>query len=290
MEYDLTSPETIKRLLARHGTDFSKSLGQNFIIDGTVCPRMAEFCGADKNCGVIEIGTGVGVLTRELSRVAGKVVAIELDTSLLPVLSETLDGCGNVFVVNADFLETDLAELTEREFPGMDVYVCANLPYYITSPIISKLTENCGRIKAATLMVQKEAADRICADVGSRDSGVLTVSVNYRARAEKLFDVYRTSFLPSPKVDSSVIKLTMRGEPAVKVDNEKFFFRTVSAAFSQRRKTLVNSLSSVMKIDKSELNAVLEKMSLPLTVRPEALSMEQLAVLSDMLGPIAAAK
>ena len=282
MEYNLTSPETIKRLLARHGTDFSKSLGQNFIIDDSICPTMADCCGADKQSGVIEIGTGVGVLTRELARVAKKVVAVELDTSLFPVLSETLDGLDNVFVRNEDFLETDLERLIAEEFPGMNVFVCANLPYYITSPIITKLI-GCNKIKSATLMVQKEAADRICAEVGSRNSGVLTVSVSYRAKAQKIFDVRKTSFMPSPKVDSSVIKLDILEKPCVEVMDEDFFFKVVSAAFSQRRKTAVNSLSSGLGIDKNTVSAVLSAMSLSPTIRPECLTLQQLVDLSEAL-------
>ena len=279
---NLTSPDTIKRLLSRHGTDFSKALGQNFIIDDTVCPRMAANCGVNKTSGVIEIGTGVGVLTRELSAVAGKVVAIELDTSLLPILAETLVDCHNVFVRNQDFLETDLQKLIDEEFPDMDVFVCANLPYYITSPIIMKLLEARARIKSATLMVQQEAADRICASVGSRESGVLTVAVNFYAEAERLFQVNRTSFMPSPKVDSSVIKLTFK-ENTVKVADEKQFFRVVKAAFSQRRKTAANSLSSGLSMPKEEITAVLEQCGLSPTIRPEVLTMDELVEISDIL-------
>ena len=215
---------TIKDILSRHGFTFSKSLGQNFLINPSVCPRMAEFSGADKGVGVIEIGPGIGVLTNELCKLADKVVAIELDKRLLPVLEETLGVYDNLKVVNADVLETDLHKLIEEEFSGMEVVVCANLPYYITSPVIMKLLEDKLPISAITVMVQKEAAQRICAEVGSRQSGAVTVSVNYYAKPEMLFSVSAGSFMPAPKVDSAVIRLNVLDEPPVKVNDEKKFF------------------------------------------------------------------
>jgi|LSQX01.2.fsa_nt_gb 16S rRNA (adenine1518-N6/adenine1519-N6)-dimethyltransferase len=279
---NLTNPNEIRRLMKSHGVEFSKSLGQNFIIDESICPSMAKL--ADCESGVIEIGTGVGVLTRELSKISKKVVAIELDSSLLPILAKTLDGCDNVFVHNIDFLDCDLEKLINEEFGGEKVSVCANLPYYITSPIIMKILENRQLIKSATLMVQREVADRLTAEIGSRDSGALTVAVNFYATAEKLFDVDKTAFMPVPKVNSAVIKLNMLDSPAVDVADEKYFFKVVKAAFSQRRKTAVNSLSSGLAKDKIIIENALKKLNLPLTIRPEALSLAQLAALSGILS------
>ena len=245
---DLSNINTIKEILSAHGFTFSKSLGQNFLINPTVCPKIAEMggagsCGADENTGVIEIGAGIGVLTAELAKRAKKVVSLELDTRLIPVLAGTLEDFDNVEVLNADVLKTDLHELIASRFAGMRVVVCANLPYYITSPVIMYLLESRIPIDAVTVMVQKEAAARLCAPVGSRDAGAVTVAVNYYADAKKLFDVSAGSFMPAPKVDSSVIRLDIRPDPPVEISDEKFFFRVVKAAFGQRRKTASNSLS-----------------------------------------------
>ena len=274
---------TIKDILSRHGFTFSKSLGQNFLINPSVCPRMAELSGADKGVGVIEIGPGIGVLTNELCKLADKVVAIELDKRLLPVLEETLGEYDNLKVVNADVLETDLHKLIEEEFSGMEVVVCANLPYYITSPVIMKLLEDKLPISAITVMVQKEAAQRICAEVGSRQSGAVTVSVNYYAKPEMLFSVSAGSFMPAPKVDSAVIRLNVLDEPPVKVNDEKKFFSVVKASFSQRRKVISNSLSSGLSLDKSKTAEVLEKSGVPLNARAEKLSLQNFADIANNL-------
>lgn len=274
---------TIKDILSRHGFTFSKSLGQNFLINPSVCPRMAELSGADKGVGVIEIGPGIGVLTNELCRLADKVVAIELDKRLLPVLEETLGEYDNLKVVNADVLETDLHKLIEEEFSGMEVVVCANLPYYITSPVIMKLLEDKLPISAITVMVQKEAAQRICAEVGSRQSGAVTVSVNYYAKPEMLFSVSAGSFMPAPKVDSAVIRLNVLNEPPVKVNDEKKFFSVVKASFSQRRKVISNSLSSGLSLDKSKTAEILEKSGVPLNARAEKLSLQNFADIANNL-------
>ena len=192
--YDLTDINTIKQLLGKNDFHFSKGLGQNFIIDPGICPEMAAMCGADRDSLVIEIGPGIGVLTKELSAVAGKVVSIELDTRLLPVLDKTLADCDNVKIINADVMKTDLNKLIEDERGELRrVFVCANLPYYITSPVIMMLLEGKYPVEAITVMVQKEAADRLCAPVGSRDAGAVTVAVNYYSRAEKLFDVSKNT-------------------------------------------------------------------------------------------------
>ena len=274
---------TIKDILSRHGFTFSKSLGQNFLINPSVCPRMAEFSGAGKGVGVIEIGPGIGVLTNELCKLADKVVAIELDKRLLPVLEETLGEYDNLKVVNADVLETDLHKLIEEEFSSMEVVVCSNLPYYITSPVIMKLLEDKLPISAITVMVQKEAAQRICAEVGSRQSGAVTVSVNYYAKPEMLFSVSAGSFMPAPKVDSAVIRLNVLDEPPVKVNDEKKFFSVVKASFSQRRKVISNSLSSGLSLDKSKTAEVLEKSGVPLNARAEKLSLQNFADIANNL-------
>ena len=246
---------TIKDILSRHGFTFSKALGQNFLINPSVCPRMASCSGAGKGVGVIEVGPGIGVLTNELCQLADKVVAVELDKRLLPVLDETLAEYDNVKVVNADVLELDLNQLIKDEFDGLEVVVCANLPYYITSPVIMKLLEDRLPISAITVMVQKEAAQRICAEVGSRMSGAVTVSVNYYAKPQMLFGVSAGSFMPAPKVDSAVIRLDILKEPPVQAD-EGLFFAVVRAAFSQRRKVISNSLSAGLGKSKEEILAV----------------------------------
>lgn len=279
----LTDIGAIKNLLAKHGFSFSKSLGQNFIINPSVCPRIAEEGIDGGNFGVLEIGAGIGVLTAELAKRAEKVVCVELDTALFPILDETLAEYDNVKIINGDILKVDLKKLLEDEFGDMPVCVCANLPYYITSPVIMLLLESRLPFKAVTVMVQKEAAERLCAPVGSRKSGAVTVAVNYYARAKKLFDVSRGSFMPSPNVDSAVIRLDVLEKPGAGVRDEAFFFRTVKAAFAQRRKTAVNSISSGMNIDKQTVLAALEDCGLPAAARPEALTLSQLAELSDRL-------
>lgn len=271
---------TIKEILGRHGFTFSKSLGQNFLINPSVCPRMAELSGAAQGVGVIEIGPGIGVLTNELCALADKVVAVELDKRLLPVLEETLAEYDNIKVINADVLELDLQKLIEEEFAGMAVVVCANLPYYITSPVIMKLLEDKLPISAVTVMVQKEAARRICAPVGSRESGAVTVSVNYYAKPELLFDVSAGSFMPAPKVDSAVMRLDILDEPPVKTD-EKKFFAVVKAAFSQRRKVISNSLSSGLGIGKAEVLTILEAAGVPANARAETLSLQAFADIAN---------
>lgn len=275
---------TIKEILYRHGFTFSKSLGQNFLINPSVCPRMAEYSGADSGVGVIEIGPGIGVLTNELCKLADKVVAIELDKRLLPVLEETLGEYDNLKVVNADVLELDLHKLIKEEFDGMEVVVCANLPYYITSPVIMKLLEERLPIKAVTVMVQKEAAQRICAEVGSRQSGAVTVAVNFYAKPEMLFGVSAGSFMPAPKVDSAVIRLNVLSDSPVIIDNEEKFFAVVKAAFSQRRKILANSLCSGLSLDKAKVFEILRECGIPENIRAEKLSLQNFADIANCLG------
>ena len=276
---------TIKQILSKHGFHFSKSLGQNFLINPSVCPRMAEEGGAEEGCGVLEVGPGIGVLTYELAQRADKVVSVELDRRLLPVLQETLAEFDNVTVVNDDILKVDLKKLLADEFAGMPVAVCANLPYYITSPVIMKLLEERLPITSLTVMVQKEAADRLCAEPGMRQAGAVSVAVRYYAEPELLFKVSRGSFLPAPNVDSAVIRLNVRQSPAVAVIDEAFFFRAVKAAFGQRRKTVSNSLCAGLSLPKDMVIRALTQAGIPPTARAEQLTMEQFAALSDALCP-----
>lgn len=280
---NLSDISVIRSVLERHGFNFSKALGQNFLINPSVCPRMAEYSLADKNTGVIEIGAGIGVLTAELAKIAKKVVCVELDTRLLPILDETLADFDNIEIVNADVMKTDLKALIEEKFQGMDVVVCANLPYYITSPVITMLLESRLPIKAVTVMIQKEAADRLCTPVGSRDSGAITVCTNYYAEVKQLFNVSRGSFMPAPNVDSTVIRLDIREYPAVEVSDEKKFFKMVKAAFAQRRKTALNSISSGMGLSKTQVADALRDSGLEENVRAEKLTMEELATLCENL-------
>lgn len=280
---NLSDISVIKSVLSRHGFTFSKALGQNFIINPGVCPRIAEEGGAGEGVGVLEVGAGIGVLTAELAKRASKVVCVELDTRLLPVLDETLGEFDNVKIINGDILKVDLHRILEDEFGNMPVVVCANLPYYITSPVIMRLLESRLKIDSVTVMVQKEAAVRLCADVGSKDSGAVTVAVNYYAEAQKLFDVSRGSFMPSPNVDSAVIRLDILKNPPIEVSDEKFFFSMVKAAFSQRRKTASNGISAGMGISKPTVIEAIEAADLSPTVRAEALTMEQLGRLCEEL-------
>lgn len=280
---NLSDISVIKSVLSRHGFTFSKALGQNFIINPGVCPRIAEEGGAGEGVGVLEIGAGIGVLTAELAKRASKVVCVELDTRLLPVLDETLGEFDNVKIINGDILKVDLHRILEDEFGNMPVVVCANLPYYITSPVIMRLLESRLKIDSVTVMVQKEAAVRLCADVGSRNSGAVTVAVNYYAEAQNLFDVSRGSFMPSPNVDSAVIRLDILKNPPIEVSDEKFFFSMVKAAFSQRRKTASNGISAGMGISKPTVIEAIEAADLSPIVRAEALTMEQLGRLCEEL-------
>lgn len=281
---NLCSYNEISSLLKRHGFTFSKALGQNFIINERICPAMAKSLNANENTGVLEIGPGIGVLTKELCSVAGKVVSVELDNRLFPILSETLSDCGNIEIVEGDALKMDLNALIDEKFTGMsDIKVCANLPYYITSPIIMKLIESKLPVSEIVVMVQKEAADRLAAQIGSRESGALTVAAQYYAEIEKLFDVSRGSFMPQPKVDSAVIKLSVRKEPPVRAENEKRFFEIVRAAFAQRRKTALNSLSSSLNIPKDKVRAALEKIGRNENDRAERFSMDEFAALSALI-------
>lgn len=285
MEYNLCDYNTITKIMSKHGFTFSKALGQNFLINPDVCPTMAYELDADEKTGVIEIGPGIGVLTKELCRSAGKVVAIELDKRLYPVLDETLGEYDNFELVCADVMKTDLSKLIDEKFKGFEsIKVCANLPYYITSPIVMTLLESNLPIDEIEVMVQKEAAQRICAPIGSRDAGALSVAVKYYGESEILFDVGKESFMPSPKVDSAVIKIKLYKNKKYEVKNEKYFFSLVKAAFAQRRKTLVNSISNSMGVSKEKITSALSQLGLDERIRAEKLKMEDLINLADLLS------
>ncbi len=283
--YTLTDLSVIKRVMGEHSVTFSKGLGQNFLVNPTVCPRMADAVreSTDKPIGVLEIGAGVGVLTKELLERCEKVVCVELDTRLFPVLEDTLSGYDNLTLINGDILKIDLQQVIKEHFEGMEIFVCANLPYYITSPVIMRLLEEKLPFNKIIVMVQKEAGDRLCARVGSRESGAVTVAVNYYAEAKKLFDVSRGSFFPSPKVDSCVIGLDLTKKGNYKVKDEALFFKMIKSAFAQRRKTILNSVSSGMGIEKEKLSLAIENAGLSPTARAEALTMEELVTLANKI-------
>lgn len=281
---NLSNISVIRDVLSRHGFSFSKGLGQNFLINPTVCPRMAEMGNAQPGWGMIEIGAGVGVLTAELAQRADKVVCIEIDSRLLPILDETLAEYNNIKIVNQDVLKVDLHKLIAEEFPNMPVAVCANLPYYITSPIIMNLLESRLPISSLTVMVQKEAAQRICAMPGSREVGAVSIAVRYYCEPKVLFQVSRGSFMPAPDVDSTVIRLDIRKQPTVDVKREEDFFRVVKAAFSQRRKTLSNTLSSGLSMNKTQIAELLERAGIASNLRAEQLSMQQFADIANALS------
>ncbi len=279
---NLTNIKFIKELLSSFGFSFSKNLGQNFLINPNVCPQMAELSGCE-GIGVLEIGPGMGVLTTELCKRAKKVVAIEVDERLRPVLGITLKEFNNVNVIFGDAMKLDLHNIIETEFAGMQVVVCANLPYYITSPILMRLLESELNINSITVMVQKEAAVRLCAKMGTRECGAVTAAVAYYAQAQKLFDVSRGSFLPAPNVDSAVIKLDLTKSTDIQVNDKNVMFKVVRAGFNQRRKTLTNSLSSLLGVSKDKVAQSLQNIGLKATARAEELTLEQFAMLSDSI-------
>lgn len=280
---NLSNIGTIKKILENHGFSFSKSLGQNFLVNPTVCPKIAEMGNAKQGFGIIEIGTGIGVLTKELCKRADKVVAIEIDNRLLPILNETLKDYDNWKIINEDVLKVDLEKVIKTEFQGMDVAICANLPYYITSPIIMNLLESRLPIKSITVMVQKEAATRICAMPATRDVGAVSLAVRYFSDPKLLFNVSRGSFMPAPNVDSAVIRLDILEKTPQDVKNEEFFFKLVRSSFSQRRKTLVNSVASMLSISKNYIIESLQTLNLNVNSRAEQMTLQNFIDLSNEL-------
>ena len=281
---DLCDIREIKALLARHGFRFSKSMGQNFLIEGWVPQEIAAAAQADGTCGVLEIGPGIGPLTVQLARRAGRVAAVELDRSLLPILGETLAPFDNVSVIPGDVMKLDLPALLEEQLPGLTPIACANLPYNITTPVLTRLIE-CGRFASITVMIQREVAQRICAAPGTGDYGAFSVFCQYHTAPELLFAVGPECFLPAPKVTSAVVRLVPRAEPPQTLVDEAFFFRVVRAAFAQRRKTLLNGLSAAFgaQLDKDALRGVLQRAGLDESIRGERLSIEAFARLAAEL-------
>lgn len=282
---DLCSVREVKALLNRHGFRFSKAMGQNFLIAGWVPRDIAAAGGGDASNGVLEIGPGIGCLTRELCKQAGKVVAVELDPGLPPVLAETMAGVDNFALISGDILKLDVSQLVDEYFPKLTPLVCANLPYNVASPVLRALVES-RRFEAITVMVQREVAQRLAARPGTAAYGALSVYMQYHTQPEILFDVPPGCFLPAPKVTSSVIRCQARKTPAVSpACGEAFFFRTVKGAFALRRKTLCNSLCTVFgsQLGKEGVAAAIERCGLPPAVRGEALGLEEFAALADGL-------
>ena len=281
---DLCDINEIKALLARHGFHFSKSLGQNFLIEGWVPRDIADASGAGSGVGVLEIGPGIGPLTVELARRAAKVAAVELDKALLPILSETLSGLDNVTVIPGDVMKLDLSALVSEQFPGLTPMVAANLPYNITTPVITLLLES-GLFSAITVMIQKEVAQRICAGPGSKDYGAFSVLCQYYAKTELLFEVPKECFLPAPKVTSAVVRLTPCPMPEC-VHDKDLFFRVVRGAFGLRRKTLLNALCAAFPLSKESLAECIAAAGLPPEIRGERLGIPEFAALADEIGKI----
>ena len=281
---ELTNLSVIKDILTRHGFHFSKSKGQNFLTQAWVPQRIAEEAGVDRDCGVLEIGPGMGPLTQQLCLRAGKVVAVEVDKKLEPVLQETLGEFDNLQIIFDDVLKQDLAALVEEKFAGLRPKACANLPYYITSDILAALLEaKC--FESVTVMVQKEVAQRICAKPGTEAYGAFTVFCQYHGIPEILFDVPAGCFIPQPKVTSAVLHLTVRKAPVCPIRDEKLFFRVVRASFANRRKMLVNGLMSAFgQLGKETLIECVTACGLPENVRGETLSIPQFAALSEAIG------
>ena len=276
---NLSNMGVIKEILKRHGFNFSKALGQNFLINPTVCPKMAEASITHDNTGVIEIGPGIGVLTNELAKKAKNVVALEIDKRLIPVLNETLAEHNNVEIINADVLKINLNQLIEEKFKGMKVVVCANLPYYITSPIIMKLLEGKLNIESITVMVQKEVGDRFCARVGTKEYGSFTVFLNYNFDVKKNFVVSRNCFFPRPNVDSVIVSLMSKDK--LFVSDKELFYKLVYDSFKFKRKTLRNNLKGY---DLDVVSKVLEKHGFDLSVRAEQISVDIFCEISNELS------
>ncbi len=280
---NLCDYNTIRSLLERHGFHFTKSMGQNFLLDPQIPADIAAASGAGSTCGVLEIGPGIGPLTAELAKRAGKVVSIELDKTLLPVLAETMAPFPNVEIIQGDVMRLDLGALAAEKFQGLTPIVCANLPYNITSPVLQKLVDTpC--FQSVTVLIQKEVAQRLSAPQGSPEGGAFSLFMQYYMEVEELFEVPRDQFLPAPKVDSAVLRCVRRQSPAVSVDDEDFFFKVLRVAFLLRRKTLVNSLSAALSgWDKASIQSAIERCGLPPDVRGERLTLADFASLEKCL-------
>lgn len=285
-QIEVSTPKRTKEIIQRHGFSFKKSLGQNFLIDGNILNRIVGAAELTKEKGALEIGPGIGALTQRLAEEAGKVTAVEIDQRLIPILTEILEDESHVSVIHADVLNVNLRELFAEQFDDVSkVSVVANLPYYVTTPILMKLLEEKLPLEHIVVMIQKEVAQRMAAKPGGKEYGSLSVAVQYYCTTEIVCIVPHTVFIPQPNVDSAVIKLTLRERPAVEVDDEAFFFRVVQSAFAQRRKTLMNNLLALTGKDKrAELSELLESINIDASRRGETLSLEEYAALSGALS------
>ena len=280
---NLTNPETIKKIMDGLGIRFNKALGQNFLIDQTVLDSAIDASGIDEGYGVIEVGPGIGTLTAELSKKAGKVVAIELDRSIAEYLKKAFVAYDNVEIVQGDALKIDLKEIIAEKMQGLKVVVIANLPYYITTPLIMKFLEDDLPLESITVLIQKEVAERIVADAGTKEYGAISVAVQYYSSPEIIRTVPPESFMPPPKVTSAIIKMDIKNHTKPEVSNEKRMFRVVKAAFGQRRKTLVNALSSGFDVPKDELAHIVTDVTGSEKIRGEQLDLRQFIQISEIL-------
>ncbi|WP_078414553.1 16S rRNA (adenine(1518)-N(6)/adenine(1519)-N(6))-dimethyltransferase RsmA [Priestia abyssalis] len=287
---DIATPKRTKEILDKYGFTFKKSLGQNFLIDTNILHRIVDYAEVTEQTGAIEIGPGIGALTEQLAKRAKKVVAFEIDQRLLPILKDTLSPYPNVKVIHQDILKADVHNMMASEFEDVeDLMVVANLPYYVTTPILMKLLEEKIPVRGIVVMLQKEVADRIAAKPGTKDYGSLSIAIQYYTEAETVMVVPKTVFNPQPNVDSAVLRLIKRPEPVVKVKDESFFFSIVRASFAQRRKTILNNLTSNLSFGKEKKQAIeqtLYEVGVDPKRRGETLSIEEFAVLSDALYEI----
>lgn len=287
MTKDIATPTRTKEILKKYGFTFKKSLGQNFLIDTNILNRIVDHAELTDETGAIEIGPGIGALTEQLAKRAKKVLAFEIDQRLLPILADTLSPYPHAKVIHQDVLKANLKETLAQEFEGIeDLMVVANLPYYVTTPILMKLLEEQIPVRGIVVMLQKEVADRIAAKPGTKDYGSLSIAIQYYTEAETVMVVPKTVFNPQPNVDSAVIRLIRRNEPAVKVENEAFFFKVVRASFGQRRKTILNNLVNNLpngKANKAAIEQALSEASVDPKRRGETLSIEEFGKLSDEL-------
>ncbi|MFC4182059.1 16S rRNA (adenine(1518)-N(6)/adenine(1519)-N(6))-dimethyltransferase RsmA [Saccharococcus thermophilus] len=287
MHKDIATPRRTKEILDQYGFSFKKSLGQNFLIDTNILRKIVDAAEISAETGAIEIGPGIGALTEQLARRAKKVVAFEIDQRLLPILADTLSPYENVRIIHQDVLKADIHQVIADEFTNVtDIMVVANLPYYVTTPIIMKLLTDRLPIRGMVMMLQKEVADRLAAKPGTKDYGSLSIAVQYYTEAEVVMTVPRTVFIPQPNVDSAVIRLIKRKQPPVEVNDEAFFFQVVRASFAQRRKTILNNLVNNLpngKTLKEQIERALANASIDSRRRGETLTMGEFATLSNVL-------
>ncbi|MCE4051828.1 MULTISPECIES: 16S rRNA (adenine(1518)-N(6)/adenine(1519)-N(6))-dimethyltransferase RsmA [Bacillaceae] len=287
MYKDIATPVRTKAILEKYGFSFKKSLGQNFLIDTNILRNIVDHAELSESSGAIEVGPGIGALTEQLAKRAKKVVAYEIDQRLLPILSETLEPYPNAKVIHSDVLKANVKEMIEEEFAGIDdIMLVANLPYYVTTPIIMKILEENLPLRGIVVMLQKEVADRISARPSTKEYGSLSIAIQYYTVPEVVMIVPKTVFVPQPNVDSAVIRLTIREKPLVAVKSEEFFFRVTRASFAQRRKTILNNLTSQLENGKEKKEAIiaaLETAGIEPSRRGESLSIEEFAALSDAL-------